>query len=174
MGNKSVDLNQSNWLAALRDNLRDTHAAVKAAIKDSLRHAMAAGDILVEAKGGLKHGEWLPWLRSAGLSERTAQRYMRIARERGAIEAKYDTLSDLDVTGALRLIADGEWQTEPLIDPEGDPAAIEIGALYREANAEMAKGLAAYTEARAAGAKGPKWDSMGEDFKAWLEWVEHA
>ena len=66
MGNKSVDLNQSNWLAALRDNLRDTHAAVKAAIKDSLRHAMAAGDILVEAKGGLKHGEWLPWLRSAG------------------------------------------------------------------------------------------------------------
>ena len=108
MGNKSVDLNQSNWLAALRDNLRDTHAAVKAAIKDSLRHAMAAGDILVEAKGGLKHGEWLPWLRSAGLSERTAQRYMRIARERGAIEAKYDTLSDLDVTGALRLIADGE------------------------------------------------------------------
>jgi hypothetical protein len=43
--------------------------------------ALAAGDDLIEAKARLSHGEWLPWLREHfPLSERTAQDWMRLAR----------------------------------------------------------------------------------------------
>jgi hypothetical protein len=34
--------------------------AVSIALKDSVRHAIAAGELLIEAKGQLKHGQWLP------------------------------------------------------------------------------------------------------------------
>ena len=46
------------------ERLKAEHTAAAGALKSSLRHAMAAGDILIEAKEQLKHGHWLPWLQS--------------------------------------------------------------------------------------------------------------
>jgi hypothetical protein len=44
-------------------------------------HARAAGAALIEAKAQVRHGEWLPWLaENCGLTERTAQHWMRFAR----------------------------------------------------------------------------------------------
>jgi len=44
------------------------------ALKNSVRHAIAAGTLLIEAKDKLGHGQWLPWLRDhCTISERTAQ-----------------------------------------------------------------------------------------------------
>jgi hypothetical protein len=60
----STDLFKSNSLADLRERLKAEHTAAAGALKSSLRHAMAAGDILIEAKEQLKHGHWLPWLQS--------------------------------------------------------------------------------------------------------------
>jgi Protein of unknown function (DUF3102) len=67
-----------NALADLRERLKVEHAAVSTALKHGVEHAMAAGDILIEAKDQLKHGQWLPWLETSGVSERTAQRYIRL------------------------------------------------------------------------------------------------
>jgi hypothetical protein len=61
--------------------------------------------LLLEAKQKVPHGQWLPWLESAGIPERTAQRYLRIARNRATLEAKSDIVSDLGVTGALSLLS---------------------------------------------------------------------
>lgn len=94
----------SNYLAELRDRLKDEHAAVAKALKTSLKHALTAGDILIEAKARLKHGEWLPWIASCGLSVRTAQRYMSLARNRPEIEAQIRHVSYLDIAGALAMI----------------------------------------------------------------------
>ena len=50
-------------------------------------HAMAAGDLLIEAKAQLKHGQWLPWLaKHCVISERTAQLYVKLAKKRTTIE----------------------------------------------------------------------------------------
>jgi hypothetical protein len=50
--------------------------------KDALGHAIRAGELLIAAKAQVKHGEWLPWLSGCFPgSERTAQRYMSLARE---------------------------------------------------------------------------------------------
>jgi hypothetical protein len=81
----------SNLLADLRKRLKIEHAAVANSLRTSLSHAMASGDIVMEAKARLKHGEWLPWLKSGGVPERTAQRWARPARHRAVIESKPDT-----------------------------------------------------------------------------------
>ena len=60
------------------------------------------GDRLIEAKGMLTHGEWLSWLEDrVEFTERTAQRFMRLAREWRNPTA----LSDLGATKALTLLA---------------------------------------------------------------------
>jgi Protein of unknown function (DUF3102) len=72
----------------------------------SVERAFDAGNLLIEAKRQLnEHGQWLPWLRDhVEISERTAQRYMRLARHQSAIEANPTPLSDLGINGALALL----------------------------------------------------------------------
>jgi hypothetical protein len=66
----------------LAARVRVAHDAVRRSLGDALRHATEAGRLLLEAKSAVGHGGWLPWLKeNCGLSERTAQVYMRLARE---------------------------------------------------------------------------------------------
>jgi hypothetical protein len=66
----------------LAARIRTAHDAVRRSLGDALRHATEAGRLLLEAKSAVGHGGWLPWLKeNCGLSERTAQVYMRLARE---------------------------------------------------------------------------------------------
>lgn len=63
---------------------------------------LTIGRCLNEAKDMLSHGEWLPWLNErVELSERTAQKFMRLAREWSNPSA----LADLGATKALMLLA---------------------------------------------------------------------
>lgn len=60
------------------------------------------GCCLEEAKALLSHGEWLPWLQErVELTERQAQRFMRLSRE----WSNPTTLSDLGASKALSLLA---------------------------------------------------------------------
>ena len=62
---------------------------------------LTIGRCLIEAKEMLPHGEWLPWLaEKVGYSEKTAQNFMRLAREFSNPQA----LADLGVTKALKLL----------------------------------------------------------------------
>jgi hypothetical protein len=102
----SDDLQFSNSLADLAERIKVEHAAVIAAVKQSLAHAMATGDLLAEAKAQLKHGQWRQWLAErCGIPERTASHYMRLARNRPEIEEKSATVADLTVRGAVALLA---------------------------------------------------------------------
>ena len=92
-----------NSLPDLAARIRAEHEAVSAHFANALEHAVAAGDLLIEAKARLGHGEWLPWLEAnCRVPERTCQHYMRLARR---ID-KSATLADLTVTEALDLIAE--------------------------------------------------------------------
>lgn len=63
---------------------------------------LTIGKGLIEAKELLSHGEWLPWLtEQVEFSERTATRFMRLARE----WTNQTALSDLGATKALALLA---------------------------------------------------------------------
>ena len=48
----------------------------------AVSHGIKVGQLLLQAKETIAHGQWLPWLRANVLfSERTAQSYMRIAHK---------------------------------------------------------------------------------------------
>ena len=70
---------------------------------------LTIGRCLIEAKNMLPHGEWLPWLNErVELSERTAQKFMKLARE----WSNPNTLADLGASKALMLLALPEGERE--------------------------------------------------------------
>ena len=93
----------SNRLPILQDEASRAHL-------DSLRHkefaaerALAAGSALVEAKALCGHGAWSAWLKSTGIPERTAQRYMKL--HRGGF--KPATVADLGMAKAEAMASAG-------------------------------------------------------------------
>jgi hypothetical protein len=96
----------SSRLLALAADIRNEHEATAAALKRGLEHALRAGELLIEAKALLKHGQWLPWLRDhCAISDRTARLYTSLARNRAHIEAQIGSVADLSVRGAVALMA---------------------------------------------------------------------
>jgi hypothetical protein len=107
MATETTALAASNSLTDLAARIKVEHAAAAEKLSEALRHAMAAGDLLIEAKGLVKHGQWLPWLKDhVDISERTAQLYMRVAKNRAEIEAqKRNDVADLSLGEAMALLA---------------------------------------------------------------------
>jgi hypothetical protein len=101
------DLEDSNYLPDLASRIQVEHKAVSASLKESLRHSIAAGELLIEAKGRVKHGEWLPWLRDhCTISERTAQLYKRCAKNRDELEKQIrNDVADLTLNEAAAMLA---------------------------------------------------------------------
>ena len=118
---------QQITVADLAARIRAEHEAVVSAMTRGIEHAMACGDLLIEAKAQLKHGEWLPWLRDeCPISEQMAQRYMRLAKHRAEIEAANPSwMTDLTLTDALQLIAQQTEAKEPPV-PETEPPAPKL------------------------------------------------
>jgi hypothetical protein len=81
----------SNRLPILAAEIKQAQEDIDKASVTVAVNALAAGNALIEAKALVKHGEWLPFLKEAGVQERTAQRYMTLARS----GLKSDTVTDL-------------------------------------------------------------------------------
>ena len=70
--------------------------------QDAGNAILGIGQRLIEAKSMLPHGKWIPWpTEQVEFSERTAQSFMRLAREWSNPQA----LADLGATKALALLA---------------------------------------------------------------------
>jgi DUF3102 family protein len=107
---QTPDLDRSNSLADLAARIRAEHEATIAALKSSVIHAMAAGDLLTEAKAQVPHGQWLPWFSTnCTMSERSGQLYMRLAKHRATIEKEMAKsamgIADLTLNEAAALCA---------------------------------------------------------------------
>jgi Protein of unknown function (DUF3102) len=71
-------IEQSNYLPELAARIRAEHEATAAALRTSVEHGIAAGELLIEAKSKVPHGQWLPWLNeNCSMSERSASHYRR-------------------------------------------------------------------------------------------------
>lgn len=90
----------SNRLPEIAARIRSEHQATSAALSRAVIHAMAAGDLLIEAKAAIPHGRWLPWLADncTELSERTVQLYMKLAKHRAVIEKQIPQCRSADLT----------------------------------------------------------------------------
>ena len=120
-------------LVSLVAEINSAHDAVCAALSAGLVHARRAGELLLRAKATLEHGDWLPWLTEhcPAIRERTAQGYMRVAREWSALEAKAQRVADLPLRQALALLADSCDSTSrdarPINDDELASVLAEVG-----------------------------------------------
>jgi hypothetical protein len=66
---------------SLAVRINETHALAMQHAGKAVGFAIACGELLLEAKARVPHGQWLPWLRAnVAFGERSAQGYMRIAR----------------------------------------------------------------------------------------------
>ena len=106
------------------------HRGYLATARKALDHALDVGAALQEAKDGLPNGEWLPWLRAncPAISERRAQRYSRLAQNRGFLGGETATVADRDqdqeartgsgaMTGSYYRMARG-WLDHPVLHGE--------------------------------------------------------
>lgn len=94
---------------------------------------LAIGHRLIEAKSLLAHGEWLPWLtEQVEFSERSAQTFMRLARE----WSNPQTLADLGAAKVLVLLSLPEPEREAFLAevPAEDMSVRELKKAIRERN----------------------------------------
>lgn len=96
-------------LDSLAEQIKKCLANINDMARTCLTSAFHAGGLLNKAKANMDHGEWSQWLKdNCQLTERTAQRYMRLADNRQMLEAemksKSATVADFTLRQAERLI----------------------------------------------------------------------
>lgn len=96
-----------NALTNLAASIRREHEAAQECASKAVEHAKRAGELLIEAKAAVGHGEWLSWLAAnVQLSGRTCQAYMRVARELPKLEGeKAQRVADMSLRDAMRSLS---------------------------------------------------------------------
>ena len=110
---------------------------------------LTIGRCLIEAKDMLPHGEWLPWLNErVELSERTAQKFMRLAQKWSNPSA----LADLGATKALMLLALPKEERDEFIEDHNviDMSTRQLEQAIRERDEARKAAEAAKADASAA------------------------
>ena len=92
---------QAVGLTGLAAEINNEHSA----FVSGLAHAVKAGELLLQAKAIVAHGDWASWLAdNVTFSERTARGYMRVAEHWPEL-SKTATVADLTLRGALQLLS---------------------------------------------------------------------
>lgn len=163
-----IDKREGHALETLAGEINEEHRAFVGSLKKTAEHGIRAGELLTEAKGQCEHGTWLPWLeKNFEGSERSAQVYMQMFRNRGEIRAKYAESADLSISGALKEIG-------------GPPAELSSYALAGRLQSAAAKGPGelAYQygslardldEKELSIVRGLAWERAWRDYKTSLE-----
>ncbi len=94
-------------LADLAVAVMAEHEACRSAFAGALEPARRCGELLMQAKRKVGHGAWLPWLAAhcPTIAQRTAHTYMRIARRWSELTQIRNTVADLSLRQALKLLA---------------------------------------------------------------------
>jgi len=104
-----VDLEIKKPKGDLAKRINAEHQAAHRAAKTAVAHAIAAGVLLIEAKGRIHHGQWLAWLSdNFDFSAKTATGYMRLAL---LPLAKRQRVADLSLRQVLGVIAEPKTKT---------------------------------------------------------------
>lgn len=146
-------LRKSAAAPATADTVRDIEAVTAEIIqlkKDAGNAIIGIGERLTEAKKMLPHGEWIPWLtKRVEFSEKTAQNFMRLAREWGA---NPQALADLGATKALTLLVLPSEEREAFMAENNvvDMTSRELQKAIRERDDALLAAEAAKQEAHCA------------------------
>ncbi|MBW4469193.1 MAG: DUF3102 domain-containing protein [Stenomitos rutilans HA7619-LM2] len=95
-------------IEAIWAEAEEAESTMRQAGTAALQRSLTLGEKLLEAKalpeiGG--YGRWLPWLSDRGITERQAQRAIRLWHHRQQLEAQADSMTELTLTEALAAIS---------------------------------------------------------------------
>jgi hypothetical protein len=97
--------------------IRRAHADIAAAILTAVERALDAGLHLIAAKAQIGHGRFETYVAHCGLQMRTAQNYMKLARQetklRELLAEKANGVSYLTMPEALRAVSKLEARKKP-------------------------------------------------------------
>ncbi len=94
----------SSALTATATAIHGEHEAAQRCASEAVAHAIRCGELLIEAKAALPHGDFGAWLAAnVAFSGRTARGYMRLA---GMDEAKRQRVADMSLREAIASIAE--------------------------------------------------------------------
>lgn len=126
---------------------------------------LTIGQRLIEAKALLSEGEWLPWLaEKVDFSPRTAQRFMRLAREWSDATA----LSHLGASKALQLLALPESEREEFLS-EPHQVNGEEKTVVDMTSRELEKAIKERDEARKAAEQAKADKKAADEARASME-----
>ena len=113
--------------AALAARIRAEHDAGERSLKDAVTHFRKCGDMLIEAKAGLRHGLFQFFLELvARIKPRTAQVYMQLARRMAELpEAKAQRVAQLSLRDAIGELSRTSGRAAKLPPPALDRALID-------------------------------------------------
>jgi len=118
---------QSLSLPSLASEINARHNQTIASARTTLVSAREAGELLIEAKAQVDHGQWAKWLSEncPDLSQRTANEYKRVFENWEAIESKLAVTANLTIGSALSSIAKPRTVTPSpalTVEPAGNVA----------------------------------------------------
>jgi len=118
---------ESDTLATLAESINAEHDAALQAARSAIEHARRCGQLLIDAKAKIGHGDFLAWIKAnCRVGDRQARNYMRLAEHWDRIVGKTEPGSDLTIKRALRLIGKREptfTDLDKQIKAAGDEAA---------------------------------------------------
>jgi hypothetical protein len=100
-------LDQTRTLHDLAQRIAIELDAIDRALQSALGHAIAAGGLLIEAKGKVRHGRWGKWLTAHKIPPRTATHYMELARRRDVLCDQNGNVLPISVSGGLHEFENG-------------------------------------------------------------------
>ena len=103
-------------LLDLAGQINREHVQAEQSARTALTHALKAGELLLTAKAQVGHGAWLDWLRdNCKVSGRTAQAYMRLARELPKLDdSKAQRVADMPLRQALAALTEKDEDVKPV------------------------------------------------------------
>jgi hypothetical protein len=111
----------------LAAEINSAHAEAERSLRASVEHAIRAGELLLQAKRKIGHGNWTGWLdENITFSDRLAQAYIRLARL--PVE-KRNAVADLPLRDALSAIRSRQKLLADAAERESKPVTLYSGPL---------------------------------------------
>jgi hypothetical protein len=85
------------------DRINEVYALSERAASSAIDYAIQIGELLTEAKAGMPHGTWIPWVNeNLRFTASQASRYMKLASYKDEIESNRESAHDLSIDSLLK------------------------------------------------------------------------
>jgi len=133
----TTNIAASNSLTDLGARINEAHQLAIGHAGKAIEHAIACGQMLLEAKAKVPHGKWLPWLRdNITFGERSAQGYMRI-EQRVPPQIRNGVADFSSLRTALHALAVPRKDRREAFDAEVESCLAQVDARRRRSPKEV-------------------------------------